>query len=790
MARFTTEGQKSQILTMKNLGIASSVVARAVGVDRTTVNRIYRRYLKPRATYPKAIRTGRPRRMTARDDRRALIGLTKLRFGNAAELQREYFPHLHPDTIRRHLRELGLMARRHGLEYIWRRPGQAHDPRYTKKTIKHGGGSVMVWGCITWKGVGRLHRIDGIMNAVKYTEILKEELLGTLKDQRLRAHDVTFQRDNDPKHTSRLASGWLESKGIQVLPWPSNSLDMNIIEHVWSHLDRKVRKRSTRPSNEDELWDALKEEWECIDPLVIKNLYYSMARRVAELDAKRGVSSASAFWPFPAKRFKANGLISAGGLGLENVQGRVVAFGDLDGDQFLDLLVLSEDQRTVTAYLWQHDTFTYTQPTSFTLPFQNRIVNVVPADLNYDGRLDLLFMSSGSGKTLGLDVLLGNVVGKGVSFGMIDSQRGGEDETDCYLLAPPVSLPSSGSIQPLVLDSTGSMRLDLLGVDSNGKMQLWKNTGNADELYTVTSSPLSDRVCTIADPHSNAVIDFNGDCLADLFLTCHQPSTNTQSFQIWTRADGGYTLAREGTLPNGAGPVSFADMDRDGTLDLVFPVCASYSSITGIGLDCEIHVAYNKQVPLCSGTGVGGGNGKCRELGALCVKDDGFVFDLDPNGDAYSVLRLADILPQQTSLLLADTSHTPPLPLPLRLGDANSDGFPDILAVVVERAGVDRVPVLLYNLPGKHGTSSSLMSAVRRSLGEDVQGLLVVRNVTSGIETRAAVKGVGRRTFKPVKSGAEVLSEITDARGVAFLDLDEDGTLDILVQRTGAQSGS
>jgi integrin alpha FG-GAP repeat containing protein 1 len=44
-------------------------------------------------------------------------------------------------------------------------------------------------------------------------------------------------------------------------------------------------------------------------------------------------TSASAFWPFPAKRFKANGLISAGGLGLENEQGRVVALGDLDGDQ-------------------------------------------------------------------------------------------------------------------------------------------------------------------------------------------------------------------------------------------------------------------------------------------------------------------------------------------------------------------------------------------------------------------------------------------------------------------------
>ncbi|KAJ1304054.1 hypothetical protein OPQ81_008462 [Rhizoctonia solani] len=110
MANFTTDGQKSQILTMKNLEISSSVIARVVGVDRTTVNRIYRRYLKPHATYPPALCTSRPRKMAARDDRHAVIALAKLHHGNATELQHKYFPDLHPDTIRRHLRELGLIA--------------------------------------------------------------------------------------------------------------------------------------------------------------------------------------------------------------------------------------------------------------------------------------------------------------------------------------------------------------------------------------------------------------------------------------------------------------------------------------------------------------------------------------------------------------------------------------------------------------------------------------------------------------------------------------------------------
>lgn len=38
-------------------------------------------------------------------------------------------------------------------------------------------------------------------------------------------------------------------------------------------------------------------------------------------------------WPFSQKRFKANALIEAGSLGLQDVNGRIAAFGDFGGDQ-------------------------------------------------------------------------------------------------------------------------------------------------------------------------------------------------------------------------------------------------------------------------------------------------------------------------------------------------------------------------------------------------------------------------------------------------------------------------
>ena len=41
-----------------------------------------------------------------------------------------------------------------------------------KPTVKHGGGSIMAWRCLTANGVSDLVRINRIMNAEKYRQIL------------------------------------------------------------------------------------------------------------------------------------------------------------------------------------------------------------------------------------------------------------------------------------------------------------------------------------------------------------------------------------------------------------------------------------------------------------------------------------------------------------------------------------------------------------------------------------------------------------------------------------------
>ena len=104
-----------------------------------------------------------------------------------------------------------------GHGWCWRRSGEELDPRYTKKVVKHGGGSIMVWGYITATGPGWICRIEGTMDTMLYTQILDDELLGTLGDLEIKKKDIYFQQDNDPKHTSWLASEWFSKKKLDKL---------------------------------------------------------------------------------------------------------------------------------------------------------------------------------------------------------------------------------------------------------------------------------------------------------------------------------------------------------------------------------------------------------------------------------------------------------------------------------------------------------------------------------------------------------------------------------------------
>ncbi|KAI0810948.1 hypothetical protein BC629DRAFT_1589690 [Irpex lacteus] len=396
------------------------------------------------------------------------------------------------------------------------------------------------------------------------------------------------------------------------------------------------------------------------------------------------VLPANAIWPFPPKRFSGNSLLKAGSMGVDG-NDRVIAYGDFNGDQFLDLLAVNKDQQTLTIYLWNHDRYTFDKGTSFRHP--QKVYNVVPGDFTQDGKLDILVMS--------------------------------QDHLN-------LCLPRLTLSQPIPLDTNGDLKIDLFGsipsTSSSGPFKVWSNIWNASaeqsdifEMY-VNGAKLNGAQCKISNPHSNAAVDLNGDCLAD--------NGRDHYYQIWTNnKDDGFELAMTAASQ---------------------PASSQFLSPT---------------------------SRVCRSPEGLCTGDPDFRFDLSVRDDNPDFVRIpvTTLFPSSSStsnsasfLLVLDTTQSPSVPIPIKLGDVNQDGFPDILAIVASgtTGRSDRTPRLAYSVEchgGKHGKS--------------VPGCA----------------GNGRRGWSVLQKGAEVMSEVRDAVGVAFLDMDEDGSLDVMVQRTGSQ---
>jgi integrin alpha FG-GAP repeat containing protein 1 len=89
-------------------------------------------------------------------------------------------------------------------------------------------------------------------------------------------------------------------------------------------------------------------------------------------------------------------------------------------------------------------------------------------------------------------------------------------------------------------------------------------------------------------------------------------------------------------------------------------------------------------------------------------------------------------------------------PILSRTGDANLDGFPNLLLITEGRVR------LLLSMPCARGVP-----------GCEAQGV--------------------RRGWREMVKGVEPLVGIMDARIAVFVDLDEDGMLDVMVQCTGEQ---
>lgn len=148
-----------------------------------------------------------------------------------------------------------------GRRWTWVQKGERLRDHNVNHAYKHGGGSLMMWSCISVHGPGYITKIEGNMDSDLYIKIIEEDYDQTLVDFGLENQDVIFQQDNDPKHKSKKTTQWLADQQIKVLDWPPFSPDMNPIENAWYYLKAKLGQYETAPKSIHELWERVSDVW-------------------------------------------------------------------------------------------------------------------------------------------------------------------------------------------------------------------------------------------------------------------------------------------------------------------------------------------------------------------------------------------------------------------------------------------------------------------------------------------------------------------------------------------------
>ncbi|GFV69775.1 transposable element Tcb1 transposase [Trichonephila clavipes] len=313
-----SEFEKGMIIGMRCTGCSVTETAIYLGRARSTVSAVMTAYKKCRNVTSGKHNSGRKRKLTNRDKRVLTRIVARKHKQSLSQITSEVNSHLRNPisarTVQREFHASNLYGRvgirkllvtaRHALQrrqwcrthrqwtpqqwqqviwsdestftlfqttgrvYVWRTPKEAFAPECIVPTVKHGGGSLMVWGAISWRGLGPLVTLHGKVKAAHYVNILVYQVHPFVQTS-FPGECPLYQDDNAPIHTAKIVQEWFaEHKG-----------------------ESKLRARFPPPSTISVLETALHEEWLHIPLQVVHDLYASIPRRIQSVIQSKGRSN-------------------------------------------------------------------------------------------------------------------------------------------------------------------------------------------------------------------------------------------------------------------------------------------------------------------------------------------------------------------------------------------------------------------------------------------------------------------------------------------------------------------
>jgi hypothetical protein len=462
--------------------------------------------------------------------------------------------------------------------------------------------------------------------------------------------------------------------------------------------------------------------------------------------------------------------------------------------------------------------------------------SLVVADLNGDGKPDLVTNGGGYGRGTGIGVLLGNGDGTfqpeltfaGPSNSVAVADVNGDGKPDIVIpnsvllgngdgtFQPPQTLQGgSGAIRVAVADLNGDGKPDIVTGSGNGTVSVLLGNGDGTFQSEPNFSPRG--VPLLADVNGDgkpdivalnrgshtvsvllgngdgtfqppqtfrvsskavtlAVADLNGDGKPDLFVT----NSNATGSVLLGNGDGTFQPPQTFSLGSGfmapLAPSAVADVNGDGKPDIVAITSGAYTPGSG-------YTNYSVSVLL------GKGDGTFRPIQSFPLGTGAAsVWVADVNGDGKPDLIVgSDATPSDygASVLLGngDGTFQPPQKtvfhganeLLVKVADVNGDGKPDL--IVKDEASLT-MSVLLGNGDGTFGAPQTIP-------GVNSTTLLAVADVNgdgkpdlvfpSSGGTISVLLGNGDGTFGPPQTFA-----VAHAGPVALADLNGDGRPDIV----------
>jgi len=332
MGRLSNE-TKSQIVALKEARISINQISVQLGVKRSTVRSVLKKYQKSRSVSNLAV-SGRPKKLSniaVRAMCRGVIKSPKRSLGSiTANVTRSIGEPVSSITVRRELhgrkffgraaakklllsqptraarlawcrRQLNVLRTspnfwhtvlfsdevRFGLSnngrvWVWRQANERYNLKCTisRSSVRK---SIMYWGCISYDGTIALIWCSNSMKAAEYLTVLEEAAIQVATS----GFGLTFMDDNAPIHRANVVREWMEVHAVNCLPWPAYSPDLNPIENIWASMKQKIRD-GAQITTLDELDAAVRREWANISVATIHKLYDSMKKRLQKCKSAHG----------------------------------------------------------------------------------------------------------------------------------------------------------------------------------------------------------------------------------------------------------------------------------------------------------------------------------------------------------------------------------------------------------------------------------------------------------------------------------------------------------------------